>query len=419
MNFFQTLRESYGIALRVILASRFRSFLTMLGISIGIFAITVISTLVYSLESAITDNLASLGNTVIYVHNWPWKDNSQDWFKYFNRPKVSYRDYSHLKDRLENVTGVCFEMSMGGQKIKSGKNSLENISAKGVTEEYISINDLKFTEGRFFTPIESNAGRPVAVVGATIADKLFPGVNPIGRKLLFQGKKLTIIGVLKKEGAGLFGPSLDELLVIPYTLMAGFVNEDSRSGDKLITIKAKDYESLPLVEDETIGIIRASRGLKPRTEDNFAINKQEMLMEELNSIFGSLRMGGIFISILSILVGGFGIANIMFVSVKERTNEIGIQKSLGATRMFILTQFMVESVLLCILGGILGLLLVFLVAWGGQFLLDYLDIDFKILISIKDLIFSIGLSVLIGLISGFWPANVASKMNPVEAIRTK
>ena len=144
-----------------------------------------------------------------------------------------------------------------------------------------------------------------------------------------------------------------------------------------------------------------------------------MLMEELNSIFGSLRMGGIFISILSILVGGFGIANIMFVSVKERTNEIGIQKSLGATRMFILTQFMVESVLLCILGGILGLLLVFLVAWGGQFLLDYLDIDFKILISIKDLIFSIGLSVLIGLISGFWPANVASKMNPVEAIRTK
>jgi putative ABC transport system permease protein len=190
-------------------------------------------------------------------------------------------------------------------------------------------------------------------------------------------------------------------------------------GDKLITVKAPSYEAVPRMEDEIRGWIRAARGLKPSMEDNFAINKQEMLMTQLDSIFGSLRIGGVFISILSILVGGFGIANIMFVSVKERTHEIGIQKSLGATREFILLQFLQESILLCIAGGLVGILLLFIMSGLGQFIIDKIEFDFKILISWMDLIYGLVLSFAIGVISGFSPSWVAARMDPVEAMRSR
>lgn len=390
----------------------------MLGISIGIFAITLIGTMVYSLEKAITRNLSALGNTVIYIHHWPWKDNSSDWYKYMNRPKVSYRDFEYLQTNIPDAL-MSYEMTRGGQKVKAGKNSLENVSLKGVTWEYQRINDFQFQYGRYFTPIESSAGRMVCLLGFNVAKELFGGDNPIGGTVVIAGQKIQVVGVVEKQGSGIFGDSFDDRMVMPYPLMARIFNEQSRMGDKLITVKAPSYEAVPRMEDEIRGWIRAARGLKPSMEDNFAINKQEMLMTQLDSIFGSLRIGGVFISILSILVGGFGIANIMFVSVKERTHEIGIQKSLGATREFILLQFLQESILLCIAGGLVGILLLFMMSGLGQFIIDKIEFDFKILISWMDLIYGLVLSFAIGVISGFSPSWVAARMDPVEAMRSR
>lgn len=390
----------------------------MLGISIGIFAITLIGTMVYSLESAITKNLSALGNTVMYIHHWPWKDNSADWFRFMNRPKVSFRDFEYLQNNIPG-TLMAYEMTRGGQKVKVGKNSLENVNLKGVTWDYQNINDFQFQAGRYFTPIESSAGRMVCLLGFNVAKELFSGSNPIGQTVVLAGQKIQVVGVVEKQGSGIFGDSFDDRMVIPYPLMARIYNESSRSGDRLITIKGANYEDLPRLEDDVRGWIRAARGLKPSMEDNFAINKQEMLMTQLDAIFGSLRIGGIFISILSILVGGFGIANIMFVSVKERTHEIGIQKSLGATREFILLQFLQESVLLCIAGGIIGILLLFIMSGIGQFIINKIEFDFKILISWTDLIYGLILSIAIGIVSGFSPSWVAAKMDPVEAMRSR
>jgi len=419
VNYLDLLKETSLIAWKAIWANRFRAFLTMLGISIGIFAITIIGTLVYSLENAITKNLSVLGNTVIYVHNWPWKDNSQDWFKYMNRPKVSYRDYEFLKMNLQNAEAICYEMTRGGQKVKHEKNSLDNVTLKGVTADYQKINDLQYQEGRYFSAIEVSAGRPVAILGYNVAKELFHNSNPIGSVIRIQGKFLTVIGVVAKQGAGIFGDSFDDRIVMPYPYFARMFNTQSRMGDKLITVKAFQYEQIPRLEDDIRGWMRAARGLKPFVEDNFAINKQEMLMTQLDAIFSSLRIGGIFISILSVFVGGFGIANIMFVSVKERTHEIGIQKSLGATRPFILFQFLIESVLLCIAGGIIGIILLFSVSALAQVIINNIDFDFKVMVSYKDLISGLILSIAIGIISGFSPSWQASKMDPVEAMRSR
>jgi putative ABC transport system permease protein len=418
MNLTTLFKESFTIAWNAISANRFRAFLTMLGISIGIFAITLIGTMVYSLESAITRNLSALGNTVMYIHHWPWKDNSSDWYRFMNRPKVSYRDFEYLQANIPG-TLIAYEMTRGGQKVKVGKNSLENVTLKGVTWDYQSINDFQFQQGRYFTPIESSAGRLVCLLGFNVAKELFSGSNPVGQYVLFAGQKIQVVGVVEKQGSGIFGDSFDDRMVVPYPLMARIFNEQSRAGDRLITVKANSYEEVPRLEDEVRGWIRAARGLKPSMEDNFAINKQEMLMTQLDSIFSSLRIGGVFISILSILVGGFGIANIMFVSVKERTHEIGIQKSLGATREFILLQFLQESVLLCIAGGIIGIILLFIMSGLGQFIINKIEFDFKILISWTDLIYGIILSVAIGIISGFSPSWIAAKMDPVEAMRSR
>jgi putative ABC transport system permease protein len=418
MNLTTLFKESFTIAWNAISANRFRAFLTMLGISIGIFAITLIGTMVHSLESAITRNLSALGNTVMYIHHWPWKDNSSDWYRFMNRPKVSYRDFEYLQTNIPG-TLIAYEMTRGGQKVKVGKNSLENVTLKGVTWDYQSINDFQFQQGRYFTPIESSAGRLVCLLGFNVAKELFSGSNPVGQHVLFAGQKIQVVGVVEKQGSGIFGDSFDDRMVVPYPLMARIFNEQSRAGDRLITVKANSYEEVPRLEDEVRGWIRAARGLKPSMEDNFAINKQEMLMTQLDSIFSSLRIGGVFISILSILVGGFGIANIMFVSVKERTHEIGIQKSLGATREFILLQFLQESVLLCIAGGVIGIILLFIMSGLGQLIINKIEFDFKILISWTDLIYGIILSVAIGIISGFSPSWIAAKMDPVEAMRSR
>jgi putative ABC transport system permease protein len=391
----------------------------MLGISVGIFSITVIFTLVNTMKFMVTRNLSALGNTVLYVHHWPWKDNSSDWFKYVNRPQVSYQDFEKLIQRSQYAQAICFEAIRSGSTIKANNRSLEGVTINGITEDYQQINALKYVEGRYFSSIELEAGRPVCIVGYSVAMNLFETTQCIGRDIIFQGRHLIIIGVLEKQGLNLFGNSKDVAVLIPYPMMARMFNINRRGVDKLITAKAPNYEVLPQMEDEIIGLLRQRRGLRPGTEDNFAINKQEMLMESLNNLFQVLNNGGLMISFFSLLVGGFGIANIMFVSVRERTVEIGIQKALGARQAFILWQFLIEAVLLCLGGGLFGIVLLLGLDSIGQLIINQFDWGIEIVTTAGDIITGLIVSVIIGLISGFIPAWTAARLDPVEAMRGK
>lgn len=418
-KFIYDLYESLRMGIRAIRGHRLRAFLTTLGISIGIFSITMIFTLVNTLEYAVTSNLSSLGSTVLYVHNWPWKDNSEDWHKYFNRPKVSLADYEKLNAELKHVQAINFSYMRNGLTVKYGAYSAEGVSIIGCTQGFVYVNNFEIQEGRFLSDVEILGGRKVCVLGYEVAKSLFQRSEyALGRDVLIHGKKCKVIGVIAPQGdMNIFGPSLDYQVIIPYTTFANIFNVQQRMVDKLITVKAEHPDKVDLVESQIIGLLRSVRGLKPTQEDNFSVNKQEMLMEQLKNIFQSLSVGGAFISIFSLLVGGFGIANIMFVSVKERTVEIGIQKALGGTQRFILMEFLWESVLLCLLGGIVGIATVLGIAAIFQVILWANGFTLTITLTASNVLLGVILSATIGVISGFIPAYQASRLDPVEAMR--
>lgn len=410
--------EALVMTLNSIRSYKLRTLLTMLGITIGIFAITTIFTLVNTLESAVSKNLSELGNTVLFVHNWPWaEDNNDDWFKYIGRPQVNYRDYRALRDNLQNTDAVAYYITSGGNTVKAGKQSVEGVQLQAVTYDFITVQPRDFQEGRYFSQIEIESGRPVCILGWQIANTLFEGKSAIGQSVRVRGKKLTVIGVFEKKGQNPLGDSPDESFIMPYVLGQSMFSTRQRNVDKVIAIRATSYEKLPQVEGEVVGIVRKVRGLKPSQEDNFSINKQEMLVASIGNITKYLRIGGIFISLLSLGVGGIGIANIMFVSVKERTREIGIQKALGAVRGFILAQFLYEAVLLCLVGGAIGVLLTLLVAFLGQLAVSGAGMDIEVTVLMSDVIIGLVVSSSIGLVFGFLPAYFASKLDPVEAMR--
>lgn len=420
VNIIQFFIEGVRIALNALWGNKLRTFLTMVGVATGIFAITAILTMVNSMKYSVSENLSALGNTTMFVHNWPWKDNSEDWFKFFNRPKVSYSDYLKLKNNLKDVVGVAYQVSAMGQTVKAEGRSISSVAVLGVTPDYGVLNNTKIGLGRFFSDIESNSGSPVCVVGYNIANGLYPDKpDATGMFIRIAGKKMRIVGVLEKQGAGLFGGSIDDQLLIPYRFAAENFNLNRRSIDKLITIKAVSYDRLDFVESEVIGLVRANRGLKPTAEDNFSINKQEMIMKQIDTIFKYLEDGGKIITIFSLLIGGFSILNIMYISVKERTNEIGVQKALGATNGFILHQFLTESILTCVLGGLLGLVFLLLAVEAARYGVAQAGITLQIVVSMTDVFQAILLSVFIGLIAGIIPALMAATVDPVIAIRAK
>lgn len=413
MIFLGLFKESILFAIAALTVNKLRTFLSLLGITIGIFAIIIVFTLVDSLEKDLRKSVQSLGDDVVFVQKWPWAfDGNYPWWKYMNRPLP---DFKELDDIMQNCNGAQAAAFLINTQItiKYKSSSIENVTIVCASHQYDRVKNFEIAEGRYFTEIESSSGRPVAIIGSVLAEALFPHQSPLGQTVKINGAKATVVGVFKKEGESILGGSPDTQVLVPVNYARSLIDVRDESLDPQIMVKAKPGITNDELIAELTGLMRSIRKLKPLAEDNFALNQTSLISQQFDSMFGIVGMAGWIIGGFSILVGGFGIANIMFVSVKERTNIIGIQKSLGAKNYFILSQFLFESVFLSLIGGVFGLLIVFAITMlaGDSF-------GMEVTLSRSNVILGFTISILIGVVSGFVPAYGASQLDPVEAIRS-
>ena len=412
---FRLITESALFALNALRENKLRTFLSLLGISIGIFTIITVFTAVEALENNLRGSVQKLGSSAIYVQKWPWAfGGDYPWWKYFNRPVPSYADFNELQNRVPDAEAMNFNISISSKNVKYRSNTLENVSIIATSHDFDKTRELELAQGRYFSALESRTGRNYAIIGDAVAVGLFGNQSPIGKNIKVQGRQVVVVGVAIKEGEDILGSSLDNSVIIPINYARNLIDIRSDRYDPQIIVKAKTSISLDQLENELRGAMRSVRRLSPKEEDNFALNQSSLLSKNLEGLFGVVNFAGAIIGGFSIIVGGFGIANIMFVSVKERTHIIGIQKSLGAKNYFILLQFLAEAVVLCIMGGAVGLFGVFLMTLAANSIFD-----FSFALSTSNIITGIFISVGIGLISGFVPAFVAARLNPVDAIRSK
>ena len=409
--------ESFVFSFNALIANPVRTVLSLLGVTIGIFTIIAVLSTVDSLEKSIKDNLSFLGTDNLRVEKWPWDFNnpSYEWWKFFRRPEPTYREYEFLKDNLVNAEAVEILTSREGVNVKYSNNSSRIDNLNGVVFENQFFGDWEFIAGRFFTENETLTGSNAAIIGYKIMEDLFKTPDfAIGKQLKIKGKSYTIIGVTKEQGESFgAGDSFDRQMFIPFNSFKKIFKVGRKGSNAVLRVKGNGDEDPGLVnlEYELRGLIRAKRGIKPIEDDSFAINRPEYLASFVSTIFATISIAGWVIGSFSILVGGFGIANIMFVSVKERVPIIGLQKSLGAKKYFILMQFLFESSFLSIFGGLFGIFFVFL--------LTLPDLGtFDLIISLENVILGVTISSVIGILAGLLPALFASNLDPVEAIRS-
>ncbi|HTH81929.1 MAG TPA: ABC transporter permease, partial [Mucilaginibacter sp.] len=373
---------------------------------------------VFSAVDTLRDNLQKsvnkLGSNSVYVEKWPWvSDGEFPWWRFMQRPVARLRDFNELQRRSQTALAISYEIGIDNRTIKYGSNTVDGAQIDAVTQDHNKTWNFAFEDGRYFTDMESRTGAPVTIIGHDIAENLFPGGTSVGKQIKVMGRNVTIIGVFEKEGKDMLGISSDKEVLLPLNFAHNLIDVQNEKYRPSIIVRGKDGMPMDEVRGEIKGLMRSIRSLRPGQEDNFALNESTMLSDQLDIVFKVINVAGLIIGLFSILVGGFGIANIMFVSVKERTNIIGIQKSLGAKNYFILLQFLIESIILCLMGGAIGLLMVY----GGTFVVQWIA-DMTIVLYLKNIIIGVGTSVGIGIISGIVPAYFASKLDPVEAIRS-
>ncbi|MEH6537874.1 MAG: ABC transporter permease [Psychroserpens sp.] len=405
-------KESFSFAINALRNNKLRTFLSLLGITIGIFSIIAVLSAVDSLDKSIKDQLSGLDKNTMYLTKYSFGPTEVPRWQRDNFPQTEHDDFEFIERNVPDINAIAYVIFGGSENIKYEGNTVSGVNITPVSEGIYDIENMKVAEGRFYTESESISGANVMVLGSATADNLFENINPIGKTIRAYGRKLTVIGVLKKVGSGL-GDSPDEKAYVPANFVRRFQNGGSDGIPGAIIIKPEKNVDIGAFEAVLKQKYRAYRGLKADEPDNFFVNKISGFTQFIDGIIATLNTIGWIISGFSLLVGGFGIANIMFVSVRERTNLIGIQKSLGAKNRFILFQFLFEAVILSVLGGVIGIIMVWIIS-----LIATAALDFEFVLSFSNVFLGFSLSTLIGLLSGVIPAISASKLDPVEAIRT-
>jgi putative ABC transport system permease protein len=390
-----------------------RTLLSLLGVTIGIFSIIAVLAAVDSLDRKISKDLSGLDKNTIYLMKFSFGPSEIPKWKREQFPNIKYDEYTYMKGTMTNTDQLGYQIFTKRESIKYDSKTVSDVNMVPVSYEFIDIKGLEFEKGRFYNESEANSGAKVIVLGSEIANSLFDAVEPIGKDVRAYGQRFTVIGVLKKQGAPLFGESDDTSAFIPVNFLRQLYGDNNESLVNVIVLKPNKGVDMGAYKAEIAQKLRDYRGVKAGEIDNFFINVFSGFTDLIDGIILNMKFGGWMISGFSLLVGGFGIANIMFVSVKERTNLIGIQKSLGAKNKFILFQFLFEAVILSVIGGIIGLFLVWVIA-----LVLTNVLDFEFVLGMGNILLGTVLAGLIGLISGILPAITASKLDPVEAIRT-
>jgi putative ABC transport system permease protein len=414
MIFFKLFRESFLFAYDALRQNKTRTLLSLLGVTIGIFVIIAVFSAVDTLRNNMHKSINKLGNNSIYVQKWPWAFGGNfPWWKYLQRPDPTLRDFDQVQKRSQTAKAVSYEITVDSRTVKYKSNTVSGAQIDAVSQDHDKTWTFDFENGRYFTEMESRTGAPVVIIGHDIAQNLFPDGNAIGKELKVMGRPLKVIGVFTKQGDDMLGISSDKEILLPLNFAKNLIDVQNGKYGPQIVVKGRDGLTDNDVESELQGLMRSIHRLKPNQEEDFALNKATLLTKGFDDLFEVLNKVGLFIGMFSILVGGFGIANIMFVSVKERTNIIGIQKSLGAKNYFIMLQFLIESIMLCLLGGLIGLGMVYLLTFFVK-----LAADVEVIMDINNIVWGVGTSVAIGVLSGVIPAYSASRLDPVEAIRS-
>ncbi len=411
----QLIKESFRFAWQALVVNKLRTILSLLGVTIGIFSIIFVLSIVDSMEAEMKAGFDMIGSDVLFVQKWPMGpdegDDEYEWWNYMSRRQPTLKDMEELKDRMKSIESIAF--SAGDQKTAQyANNYIEAVDVMGMTYEYKDVIAVKIAEGRYFTPIECETGKNFGIIGFNVRDQLFGSGMAIGKEITVGGQKIVVIGVCEKEGASLFGNGFDQAVLMPIEFGTRMIN--LKEQDANIILKAKDGIDNKELKSEVLGTFREIRRIKPKGDNDFSIIESSMISGMVDDIVGVFNIVGMIIGIFSILVGAFSIANIMFVSVSERTGVIGIQKALGARNSFILNQFLFESVALCLIGGAIGLFLV----WMLMKLLGQL-VEFTFLLPFARIVMGLSISVVVGIVAGIVPAMKAARLNPVDAMRSK
>lgn len=412
----QLIVTSITQALQELRVNKLRTFLSLLGITIGIFCIIAVLTVIDSMKNNIQKEMATLGSDVVYINRWPWIPESGEykWWEFWRRPSMSTKELHAIQQNVPGAKIATLCLRVNGQKLKHIDQEASGISAYGVTANFDKLQNIEIENGRYLSASEIDGGSNTVVIGSEVYTSLFPGnTDAMGEHISLGGKSFSVVGVMKKVGQNMAGFDFDEGIIFPYYAAASLYDLQSLNYDPLLIVKARSGVALEDLKYEIEGALRQVRKVKPGQPNNFAINQLSQITQQLDIMFGTINVVGWVIAGFSLLVGGFGIANIMFVTVKERTRIIGLKKAIGARPGSILLEFLIEAVTLCITGGLIGIVIVLLLT----LLMNY-GFDFPITLSAKNFFIGVSISAIVGVLAGYIPARAAARLDPVVAIRS-